>query len=554
MKNTTVFRTFILTLIFQLFISSTSYSQHYEERLSNLFETRYKGEESGASILISKNGKILYSKQFGLTDVKKQIPITENTTFAIGSITKQFTAAAILILQERGKLNVKESLGKYLPEFAGSNYKEVKIEHLLTHTSGIPSDNKAKVISKNFSKNITPQAIANAIKNEPLLFQPGEKFDYSNNGYMLLGLVIEKVSRLSYGEFLKKNIFKPLKMKNTYVFSPQNSIKNKAKGYTKDNNDKTEMVTYNSSSFSAGAIVSAPKDLNKWVTGLFSKKVIDKKSLNQMLTNYTLLNNKKINKGFGWELNKINGSKSFEHSGFEPGFKANSIYVPEEKLYVVVLQNNEVGSPTPATIKATAISLNKPYPTKNSKNTLSINDLNNIIGTYQLKGGGKRIIGKNDQGFYYKAQGGKERQLYATNENTLFFDREYIQLHFEKDIKGNIIATTYKNRNYEAHLVKISNDIPKENVAISIPITTLKKYIGSYKSEQFTMKISLENENLFAQPEGADKLKLLSKANNKFFIKELGAEIEFVSDNSNAVKYINILLEGNMMKGIKITN
>lgn len=554
MKNTTVFRTVILTLIFNVVFSYTSYSQQKEETLNKLFETRYKNEKSGASILISKKGKIIYSKQFGMADVEKNISITENTKFMIGSITKQFTAAAILILQEQGKLNVSESLGNSLPEFASSNYAEVTIESLLTHTSGVPSDNDAKVISKNFKKNIAPQDIANAIKNESLLFKPGEKYDYSNNGYILLGLVIEKVSGLSYAEFLKKNIFKPLKMHNTQVFSYKNTIENSAKGHTNDENNKLKKITYNSSSFSAGAIVSTAKDLNKWVTALFSKKVINKNSLDLMLTNYSLLNNKKLNLGFGWEINEVVGSKTYEHSGFEPGFKANSIYVPKDKFYIVVLQNSEIGSPTPSSIKATAISLDNPYPVKVVDNKLSTEDLNNIVGTYQLKNGGKRIIGKNDKGLYYKALGGKERQLYINDENTLFFEKEYVQLHFEKDTAGKIIATTYKNRNYDAHLLKISNDIPKENVAITIPIATLKKYIGSYKSEQFTMKISLENENLFAQPESADKLKLLSKANNRFFIKELGAEIEFISDNTNEVKYINILLEGNVMKGVRVNN
>ncbi len=554
MKTITIFRALTLTLILNLSFSYTCYSQQKTEALNKLFESRYENKKSGASILISKKGKIIYSKQFGLANVEYNTPVTENTKFAIGSITKQFTAAAILLLQEQGKVDVNTSLGNYLPAFSKPNYSGVTIASLLTHTSGIPSDNDAKVISKNFKNNISPQEIANAIKNESLLFNSGERFDYSNNSYILLGLVIEKTSGLSYSEFLQKNIFKPLKMNNTHVFSFKNTIKNSAKGHTNDENDKLKTITYNSSSFSAGAIISTANDLNKWATALFSKKILNKKSLDLMLTNYSLLNNKKLNMGFGWELNEVTGFKTYEHSGFEPGFKANSIYVPKEELYVIVLQNSEIGSPTPASIKATAITLGNPYPLEIAKNKLSTEDLKNIIGTYQLKNGSKRIIGKNDRGLYYKAPGGKERQLYINNKNMLFFEKEYVQLHFEKDASGIINATTYKNRNYSAHLVKISNTIPKENVAISIPITTLKKYIGSYKSEQFTMQISLENKHLFAQPEGADKLKLLSKANNKFFIKELGAEIEFISDNNNEIKYINIVLEGNVMKGVKVIN
>ncbi len=552
MKNLRTMKALILMLIIGTLLSANSFAQQKNEALNNLFESRYENEKSGASVLISEKGKIIYSKQFGLTDVESNTPITEDTKFAIGSITKQFTAAAILILQEQGKVSINKSLGTYLPEFATKNYEGVTIQHLLTHTSGIPSDNDAKEISKNFKNNMPPREIANAIKNESLLFNSGEKFDYSNNGYILLGLVIEKVSGLSYADFLKKNVFRPLKMKNTTVFSHQKTIDGRAKGHTKDENDVLKNITYNSSSFAAGAIVSTVIDLNKWATALFSKKVISKESLVLMLKNYSLNNNEKVNLGFGWEHNEVRGLKTYEHSGFEPGFKANAIYVPEEELYIVVLQNSEIGSPTPTSIKATAISLNKPYPAKSIAKKLSTEALENIIGTYQLSSGDKRVIGKNDNGLYYKASGGRERQLYIYDDNTLFFEKEYVQLHFEKNGTEKII--TYKNRNYSARLLKVSNDVPKENVAISIPITTLKKYIGSYKSEQFTMKISLENGNIFAQPEGADKLMLQPKGENKFFIKELGAEIEFVSDNTNAVIYINILLEGNVMKGVKVIN
>ena len=554
MKNSRAIRMLILTLIISGLCAHSCYSQQMTAALDKLFESRYENEKSGASVLISKNGHIVYMRQFGLADVENNIPITGSTKFSIGSVTKQFTAGAILMLQEQGKINVNKSVGSYLPEFVVPNYTGVTIAHLLTHTSGVPSDNHAKVISKNLRNHLLPHDIVDAIKNEPLLFVPGEKYDYSNNAYVLLGLVIEKVSGLSYSEFLDRNIFKPLSMTNTQVGYYQDVIMNRANGYTGNENDELVNATYHSSSFSAGAIVSTAEDLNKWIGALFSEKIINKKSLDLMLQNYTLNNGNKLNIGFGWEINEIVGSKTFEHTGFEPGFKTNSIYAPEEELYIVVLQNNEMGSPTPSSIKAMAISLNKPYAVKRLSKQLAKDDLDNIVGTYQLSSGDKRVVGRNDNGFYYKALGGKERQLYVGDKKTLFFEKEYVQLHFENDASGKIIAATYKNRNYEAHLLKISNNVPKENVAISIPTATLKKYIGSYKSEQFIMKISLENENLYAQPEGSDKLMLQPKANNKFFIKEIGAEIEFVSDKTNVIKHINILLEGNVMKGVKVIN
>jgi len=550
MKIESIFKISLFVLMVNTFFSTTLYSQVNTEELNKLFESRYGDKNTGASILISQKGQVVYSRQFGYANIEHKVLVHKDTKFAIGSITKQFTAAAILILQEHGKLDIDKPLANYLEAFNTDTYSNVTLKHLLTHTSGIPPDSKDNYISSNRRTPLSPESIIDKISGEELLFAPGTKYDYSNNGYIILGMVIETMSGLPYPEFLDKHIYTPLGMKQSSVGYYQDIVMERANGYAKDDAENNINSTYHSSSYSAGAIISTPRDLNNWITALFKNQVLNKESQSLMFKNYQLNDSTKTNNGLGWEINEVSGIKTFEHSGFEPGFKANSIYEPKSESYILILQNTQADSPIPVSIRAAAIALGKPYPSKSESKKMKSDELEKYVGKYQLPNGDQRIIGLDKGQLYYKAPGGLERFLYPNEKNTFVFETEYIDLSFEENSKNEIISATFKNRNSHTELTKISNEIPKKNIEISIPVTIMKNYIGSYRSEQFIMHISIDNNTLFAQPEGSEKLRLKPKSNSEFFIPELGAEIEFVT-NENDEEHIIIQLEGNTMKGLK---
>ena len=420
---------------------------------------------------------------------------------------------------------------------------------MLTHTSGLPSNKKELELNKGSIDDKCVTDFTQSLVKENLQFNPGSQYDYSNSGYILLGLIIEKTSGIPYAKYLSDYIFKPNNMTNTYVVFNNEHAENVANGYMENDDESLIGVTPRSSSYAAGAIISTLSDLNKWATSLFNEKIITSESMALMLHNYKLNNGEKLNLGLGWEINEVSGHHTFEHSGFEPGFKINAIYVPSEKLYVVIAQNSEINSPTPTTIKATAICLNKPYPNKVELGPISKSQIDMITGTYELASGKKRFILEKEGSLHYKREGGKASPLFFVDNNTLVFDREYIQLEIADN---NTIV--FHNRNSRTLLKKISNEVPIENVAIRIPQEILTTYVGSFKSEQFTMHITVDDENLFAQPEGSDKLQLQAKGENKFFIEEIGAEIEFVSNESKQISHINIILEGHTMKGERVIN
>jgi CubicO group peptidase (beta-lactamase class C family) len=544
--------TTILFFVFSIFLSNAQEANLTMDKaeLDVFVSSIYQKEKSGASVLVSQKGKIIYERHVGFADIGREKSIKRSTRFPIGSITKQFTATAILLLQEQGKLGVSDYLGDYLEGFDIGNFP-IKIEHLLTHTAGLRTDNKAKDIGRRHTSGISPQEIAAALSSTDLLFNPGEKYQYSNNGYILLGLIVEKASGQTYGDFIHEHIFKPLKMKDSRVASHNEIIRKKAQGYGLNENDMLVPVSHYMSTFSAGAIVSTPRDLNRWSRGLFNYKIIGQVSLRAMLMDYHLNNGESIHQGYGWELNYVQDATSYEHSGSTPGFKANAIYLPEAEVYIIVMQNSELGSPTYPSIQIASMLKGKPYPLVEEALTIDSKTAEKHVGTYVIENVGERYIGYHeDRGIYYKAPGGKERKLYAgKDEGHLFFERGYVGLHFEGTSEMGYVQFTYKNRIRENIAIKKSQEVPEMNTAITIDESILKGYTGIYVSEQFTMTISLESAKLYAQPKGSDKLELKPKGSNAFFIEEIGAEIQFVTEEQGS--YINIVLEGNVMKGVK---
>ncbi len=234
------------------------------------FQTKYA---SGVAVLVSQNGKVIYKKAYGYADAEKKTPITPSTKFRIGSITKQFTASAILKLQEEGKLKVTDKLSKYFPDFPRGD--EVTIHHLLTHTSGIHSYTGKNDFIEKVVKPITNEALLAYFKNDPYDFNPGERYQYNNSGYFLLGYIIEKISGKSYAQYLQDAFFTPLQMKNTGIHSSTLKLENEAKGLTKENGQYKLALDWDMSwAGGAGAIYSTVEDLYTWNEAVFNGKVL----------------------------------------------------------------------------------------------------------------------------------------------------------------------------------------------------------------------------------------------------------------------------------------
>ena len=334
------------------------------KKLDSLFVELHKQKSFNGNVLIAENGKIIYKNSFGLANEQTKEKLNENSIFELASVSKQFTAMAIVILKEKGKINYKDKITTFLPEL--SNYKNISIKNLLNHTSGLPDYMillDSLLIEKKKWKHKTKIATNKSIieifaKHKPKVnFEPNEKWEYSNTGYALLASIIEKASGKSYSEFLKTEIFIPLKMENTLVYRrrfEQKKIKNYAFGYVSDslkNNvlpdevkvDNLDRYVYSMDGIVGdGTVNSTIIDLLKWDRALYSNEIISEKSKNEVF-NESILNDKtKTDYGFGWEL-KSNGifGRITNHGGGWPGYRTYiERHLTNDKT-IIMLQNND---------------------------------------------------------------------------------------------------------------------------------------------------------------------------------------------------------------------
>ncbi len=290
----------------------------------------------GAAIAVIKNGKIVKAEGYGLANVELNVPATRETVFEIGSISKQITAAAIMLLVEEGKINTDEKISKYLPA-SPEAWKNVTVRNLLTHTSGIKS--YTGLSGFELTKRLKRDEFIKAIGVHPLEFEPGERYIYSNSGYNLLGFIIESVSGNSYWDFVQTKIFKPFGMNQTANRDPQFIVPNRADGYEWEKGKLVGRDYDLTDVFSAGAIVSTVTDLAKWDAALRGDTFLKKESKAQIWTPVVFNDGKSYPYGLGWNVNEFRGHKLFSHGGQTAGFAANiSRYVGDD-LTVIVLTN-----------------------------------------------------------------------------------------------------------------------------------------------------------------------------------------------------------------------
>ena len=297
-----------------------------ESRVEEYMTARVKRDHFSGSILIAREGKVLFSKGYGMANLEHDVPNTPQTKYRLGSITKQFTAMAILILQEQGKLNVHDKIKKYLPD-APKAWDEITIEHLLTHTSGIYNYTESLEFLKTLPVRVTLKELIAKFKDKPLNFKPGEKYSYSNSGYIVLGQIIETASGQNYPSFLKQAIFDPLAMTETGYDNATSILKHRASGYTRrlgivlTNCDYVDM----SIPHAAGALYSTTLDLLKWDQALYTEKLVPRKSLDAMFTPH------KDNYGYGWMIDKKFGQTRYRARRWNHGFRDDHRALPRRE-------------------------------------------------------------------------------------------------------------------------------------------------------------------------------------------------------------------------------
>ena len=303
----------------------------------------------GLALVAIKNGEVVKMNGYGVANLEHDVPVTPDTVFALASVTKQFTATAIMRLVEQGLLKPDDQINKYLPR-SPMKWRGITVSHLLTHTAGMVGHYDDGFFSALSDKtDVTTAEDFQAIAREPICFKPGESFHYSDAGYFLLGMIIEKVSGQSYRHFMAEQFFQPLGMTSTSTLDQWAIVKHRAANYTiRDGQVMNSRWVWQEELPSHWGIYSTVRDLAKWDQALAAGKVVKESTLNEMWTPVSLNNGQSYRYGYGWEVERMDGRRIITH----PGLSGTEYTIlPDDKLTIVVLTNlgdyldfNEIGS------------------------------------------------------------------------------------------------------------------------------------------------------------------------------------------------------------------
>lgn len=416
------------------------------QTIETFLEKEYPENSPGAAILIAKDNQLIFKRAFGLSNVKKKRPIETDMIFQIGSMTKQFTSAAILQLVEQRKIALDDPIQNYVAYFPEKEYP-ITLHHLLSQTSGIPEffDIDEEEIYL-LSQEHTPEQLISYYKEEPLVFEPGTKFQYSNSNYPLLGVVIEQVSGMPLQEYLRLNIFEPLAMSATSLWYTDDTKKKRiAKGYRSYQGElMPSPKVVGSVPYAAGAIVSTVDDLYQWNRAIKDRTFLSDFVVEHLTTEKQTSSGTGTGYGYGFFIKELLGHKTIQHGGLLYGFSSYGLYLPEEDLFVCILSNKSFERTEEVANYLASVVLEEP---------LEIEDLHQLeyskykayFGTYQLVGDSKLIeILMIDDVLILDFPGAKGTGTKLTMTGTDKMESKAVRakIQFTRNEKGEVIGFT----------------------------------------------------------------------------------------------------------------
>jgi CubicO group peptidase (beta-lactamase class C family) len=534
-----IFCQFLLCIIVFSGAGQPTASSPRAVEFDKIISEQFKPNESGCVALVAENGKIIYEKAFGLADIQLNVPMRTEMVFRLGSISKQFTAISILQLMEKGKLALQDRVITHIPDYPAIGEK-ITIEHLLTHTSGITNITGMKNFGDIKRNDLSTAEVVNFFKNEPLEFEPGTKWSYSNSGYILLGYIVEKVSGLPFAQYLEEQIFKPCQMTSSFLDDDGRIIKNRASGYAKKG-DQTINAQFISMTIphGAGGIVSTVGDLYRWNRALLSHKMVTKSTLEKAFMRYKLSDGKETDYGYGWFFSNIQGIPTVEHGGGIEGFLTSSIYLPSKDLFVTVFSNSTGQSPEFIAAKLAAVTIGKPYNYKEL--VLDKSSAEAYVGVYENEEPTLMNIKIEDDKMFAEFPDGNRIQMKPYDKGKYFYHDFFSTMEFsqspdKKSYSANVISRFEKTRTWKR------TDKPftaKAEVEVSEAI--LEQYVGEYQvGPSFILTVVKEGKKIFARGPDQPNQELFGESETKFYLKSMPIAVEFHRDSSGKVEKLAI--------------
>jgi CubicO group peptidase (beta-lactamase class C family) len=398
-------------------------------------------EKFSGAILVARDGKPILSKGYGSANVELDVANTPKTVFRLASITKQFTAAAILMLEEEGKLKVTDPFCQYLSDCPAS-WQGITIQQLMMMGSGIPGVTAGELGGLR-GLPVPWDQWMEATKKKPLDFAPGTQFRYANSGYTLLGFVIEKLSGKTYGEFLDERIFRPLGMTQSGYENPRRIIRNRATGYQQLPGDPIANVPYAEivGLYAAGGIYSTTEEMLRWDQALYGERLLSRKSVEEMMTPRNEMRPGK-RYGYGFWMSTQHGRREVAHGGNLAGFITYIARYPEDKVTVIVLSNNGRGSSGKISRVLAGIVFGEPYEMPYERKAVAVGAevLKRYEGEFHYRHpGGKFVFAVEEGRLFVRWNAEPKREMFAESETKFFLKNEDVQFTFGRDGNGVVV-------------------------------------------------------------------------------------------------------------------
>ena len=429
-------RASVAAVVFVSFLSAAAASAQ-ADKVDEYVRTAMREQRiPGLSIAVVRNGEVTYAQGYGVSNLELNVAATPETIYQSGSVGKQFTATLVMMLVEEGKLGLDDPIGKYF-ENAPPIWKDIKVRHLLTHTSGLSS---SAYSSLDFRRDYTEDELFQRFAKLPLDFQPGEKWSYSNPGYVMLGILIHKVTGRFYGDVLREKIFGPLGMTTARIINEADIVPNRADGYRLENGEikNQEWVSPTLNTTADGALYLTVLDMAKWDAALYTEKLLKRSSLDRMWTPVKLNDGKTEPYGFGWETGEIRGHRILHHGGAWQGFTSYILRAVDDKLTVIVLTNSAGARPGAIANRIARIYVPELTPPERKAVPVDPQIFEAYAGEYEVAPGILITVSREGGQFWLQATSRPRVELLAQSETVFFFKDADAQITFVKDASGKV--------------------------------------------------------------------------------------------------------------------
>jgi CubicO group peptidase (beta-lactamase class C family) len=540
---------FFFLSLFGISLSSLAQINQIDETfIDSLMNRQYPADLPGAVILVAKDGKPAFRKAYGMADMEFQVSNKAEYLFPLLSLSKQFTAVCILQLVQEGKISLKDNIKTYLPNY-NDHKRTITIEHLLTHTSGIPGfdENTDFMPAKDYQRD----DLLNLFMNDSLLFEPGSNFAYTNSGYYLLALVIEKASGSTYPAYINEHIFKKAGMLHSCIATNDSIIANLVRPYSSTPGTRiTNADDFKWSSLSgSGNIVSCADDLLKWDEALYDNSLIKQELLQKAFTPFRTTGGKSCNYGYGWATEKYQHVLFLSHRGNESGYATAGIRLPSLHTSIYILSNN--GSSAAGSI-ATKIALHLckfhlPLP---GTYKASPQDLKALKGTYSIDRIGMRIAkshcfvtNSNDSLFIQEPESEKILLLPVKKDQYMSSRHFGLYYRFSRGSRGDVTGLDVYNLPVNIGRIgerqKLSATTPDDMKFITPSEEELQKRCGKFDfGADAYATVTLKNSKLWVQFSDQPVAELFPESEFRFIEKNTAVIYEFMADSKGDVNKV----------------